>query len=437
MIDIYVLDKNLQVVGVIDSYKSLIWANRYIKIGDCELYLTANSENISLLAIGRYLARSDDDMVCVIKKIEIDTNINEGNYLIVTGYDVKSFLDQRIIWQTERCSNYNLEDFMRRIITNNLISPYYSYTEREFLKENGEQLILLGNKANFTEIITEQVTYKNIGEKIREYCNANQWGYRFVLQDEALRFELYSGTDRSSSVLFSNQYENLASTKYKNDKTHLGNIALVGGAGEGNERIIWEHGSASGVDRFELFVDAKDLSQTTTWKNLTQVYPTTSQGGYGYISGSAKPYLYIMTQIDIQIIDESQLLWLMSVYQGGTIITIDGNRYYRVYNAPISELDTNTPTDETTVKMYEIIYSIYLLNRGVQAVTEYGQKVSFEGSVIPNVTFVYKQDYFLGDVVSVENEYGISANARIIEVVEVLDDKGYSVEPKFEYISTI
>ena len=436
MIDIYVLDKNLQVVGVIDSYKSLIWANRYVKIGDCELYLTANSESISLLTIGRYLARSDDDMVCVIKKIEIDTNINEGNYLIVTGYDVKSFLDQRIIWTTERSNNSNLEDFIRTIVTNNVVYPY-SYETRQFLKENGEQLIFLGDKANFSQVITEQVTYKNVGEKIREYGNTYQWGYKFILTDESFEFQLYSGTDRSSSVFFSNQYENLASTKYKNDKTNLGNAAYVGGAGEGTERLVWNYGYSTGVDRFELFVDAKDLSRSTTWKDLTQSYPTASQGGYGYISGSSSPYSYEMSQVDIQIIEDSQLAWLKSTFPGGEEVTIDGNLYYRAHDAAIAKLETNTPDENTTVTIEEIIYSIYLLNRGGQAVAEYGQKVSFEGSVIPNVTFVYKQDYFLGDVVSVENEYGISANARIIEVVEVLDDKGYSVEPKFEYISTI
>ena len=37
MRDVYILDKNLQSIGIIDGYKSLIWANRYGKLGDCEL----------------------------------------------------------------------------------------------------------------------------------------------------------------------------------------------------------------------------------------------------------------------------------------------------------------------------------------------------------------------------------------------------------------
>lgn len=39
----------------------------------------------------------------------------------------------------------------------------------------------------------------------------------------------------------------------------------------------------------------------------------------------------------------------------------------------------------------------------------------------------------LGDIVTVQNEYGITMNARITEVIETFDENGYSVSPKFEY----
>jgi hypothetical protein len=81
-----------------------------------------------------------------------------------------------------------------------------------------------------------------------------------------------------------------------------------------------------------------------------------------------------------------------------------------------------------------IIYEVYLLTRGYEKLSEYGVVTAFEGTVEPDVTFTYKRDYFLGDVVTVENSYGISLSARIVEVTEVNDDNGYSIEPKFEYL---
>ena len=433
MIDVYVLDQNLEPIGLIDTYKSLIWANRYSEIGDCELYLEASQDNISLLQKGNYLMRQDDDMVCRIRKIEIDTNAEEGNYLTVTATDVKDFLDQRIIWSTMTCDG-NLEDFIRSIVQNTLITP--ALTGRQLTKQNGNQLLYLGNKANFSDVTTEQVSYKNVGEKVRDYCQTYKWGYRVVLNNENLWFQLYKGTDRSDSVFFSDQYENLSSTAYIDDDTNLGNVALVGGEGEGPFRSRNVFGYAEGTERYELFVDAKDIARTITWAELTDMYPTTDEGGQGYISGSASAgYTYKMNYINIQIVDSDQLTWLQTNLPGGTVITVAGNQFYQAYNATIATLVSDSPSDDSSVVLQDIIYSLYLLNRGAEAVAEYGNVVSFEGSIIPDVTFVYKQDYFLGDIVTVENEYGFEANARIVEVVEVNDDTGYSIEPKFEYIS--
>lgn len=433
--DIYVLDENLKPIGEFDSYKSLIWANRYDKAGDCELYVEASVENFSMLSMGRYLTRYDsaDSMTCRINKIELDTDAEAGNYLIVTGTDSKSLLDQRIVWSMMNADG-NLEDFIREMVNKTCINP--ALPARQMLKENGNLLIQLGNKANFDEVTTEQVTYKNVGEKIREYCKTNKWGYRFVLSNGSLWFQLYKGTNRSDEVIFSDQYENLASTKYVDDATNMANVALVAGSGEGSERSRNVSGYAESVERYEIYVDAKDIAQNITWGELTDLYPTTDEGGQGYIASQSGGYVYKMNYLNVQIVDSDQLTQLKINYPSGQEITIDGAAYYQVYNPIIANLPSNSPEDGDSVELWAIVYEVYLLNRGYEKLAEYGEKISFEGSIIPDVTFVYKQDYFLGDIVSVENEYGIQADARIVEIVEVNDENGYSVEPKFEYIQS-
>lgn len=434
--DVYVLDKNLQPIGMFDTYKSLIWANRYNKSGDCELYVEASVQNFALLSMGNYLTRFDsyDSMTCRIKKIELDTDAEEGNYLIVTGTDTKDMLDQRIVWSMMNADG-NTENFIRNMVNLTCINP--NLPARKFLKANGNPLIQLGNLANFTEVTTEQVTYKNVGDKVREYCQTNGWGYRFVINNGSLWFQLYKGTDRSNEVIFSDQYENLSSTKYVDDATNMGNVALVAGSGEGPERSRNVSGYAESVNRYEIYVDAKDIAQNITWEELTDMYPTTDSGGQGYITSQGDGYVYKMNYLNVQIVDSDQLTQLQINYPNGQEITIDGAAYYQVYNAIIANLPSNNPQDSDSVQLWAIIYEVYLLNRGYEKLAEYGEKISFEGSIIPDVTFIYKQDYFLGDIVSVENEYGINANARIVEIVEVNDENGYSVEPKFEYLNTL
>lgn len=56
---------------------------------------------------------------------------------------------------------------------------------------------------------------------------------------------------------------------------------------------------------------------------------------------------------------------------------------------------------------------------------------SFEGNVVPDGNYTLNQDYFLGDVVQVINEYGISATPRIIEIIESEDENGTSTVPTF------
>lgn len=433
MNDVYVLNKSLQMIGVVDSYKSLIWANRYNKIGDCELYVVATNENLNLLQKGYYLMRLDDNMVCQIKKIELDTNAEEGNYLIVYGYDVKQWLDQRVIWSTMNVDG-NVETFIRTMVNNALGNA--SLYARQIVNPAGSRIFYLGDAAGFTEVTTEQVSYKNIGEKVREYCLKYGWGYRVIYSNNIFWFQLYKGTDRTDSVIFSNDYENLSATTYIEDETNMGNVALVAGEGQGSERSRNVSGYAEGVDRYEIYVDAKDISKTITWEALTDLFPTTDQGGQGYISGSATTgYNYKLNYLNVQIVDSDQLTWLQTNYPGGQQVTIDGIDYYQVYNEIVADLPSNSLQDSDNVTLRDLVYMVYLLNRGYEKLAEYGAITSFNGTIEPNTTFVYKQDYFLGDLVTVENEYGISVGARIIEVVEVNDDNGYSVEPKFEYIS--
>ena len=282
------------------------------------------------------------------------------------------------------------------------------------------------------------MSYKNVGEKVREYCAKYNWGYKVILSDNALYFSLYKGTDRSNEVVFSSDFENLQATKYVEDDTNLGNVALVAGAGEGSARSRNVSGYAESLDRYEIYVDAKDLSKTISWGDLKELYPTHDEGGQGSIQqrGTSGYYywVYEMDYIDIAIVDDNQLTELEATYPTGTRRYVDGNLYYRVYSVDIADLPSNVMSENDDVVLRDIVYSVYLLNRGYEKVAEYGRVTSFEGTVEPNTTFVYKQDYFLGDIVKVKNDYGISVNARIVEVVEVNDENGYRVEPKFEYL---
>ncbi|MBQ8824460.1 MAG: siphovirus ReqiPepy6 Gp37-like family protein, partial [Ruminococcus sp.] len=53
----------------------------------------------------------------------------------------------------------------------------------------------------------------------------------------------------------------------------------------------------------------------------------------------------------------------------------------------------------------------------------------FNAEIETSLQFEYKKDWDLGDIVEIETEYGINAQARIIEVIECDDETGYKVAP--------
>lgn len=430
--DVYVLDENLETIGIIDNYKSLIWANRYRDIGDCELYLGAGPDMVELLKIGRYLTREDDGMVCRIKKTEITTSVDDGDFLTVTGYDAKDLLDQRIAWGN-LISDGNAEEFARSLVDGSLGGT--ASAERVMLKPDGTRLLYLDTASGFTDVATDQVSNANIGETIRQFCSKYGWGYRVTLRGGALRLAFYRGTDRSSYVVFSPNYENLIGSDYSDDATGLGNVALIGGDGSGASRTRESVGTVTGIDRVEFFIDGRDISRNISFGELRTQYPLETDGGQGYIYRGQDGDYYMMRLIDIYIYDAEHLAQLQAKYPSGAVVTIDDKEYYELTDATIAKFNGTfswLPTE--SLYMYDNIYLSYLLSMAYAKISEHGEKISFSGDVDPNVTFKYKQDYYLGDIVTVENEYGITRAARIIEIREVNDETGYKMEPIFEYM---
>lgn len=62
-------------------------------------------------------------------------------------------------------------------------------------------------------------------------------------------------------MYFSDEYGNLNNVMYQYNDQNYKNVAIVGGSGEGPERIYVTVGQAEGLDRRELFVDAKDIQK--------------------------------------------------------------------------------------------------------------------------------------------------------------------------------
>lgn len=345
--NINVLNTNFEKISVVDDYTSLMWCKRYADIGALDLEIEASKSNLNLFRKGFYLTRDDDDTIYRIESIEVDTDENGNDNLIVGALDCKCILNQRITWSQVFLNNSDVQAFIKEMLTFNFIAPSDTRRRINLRFDDNAELNGIGVAA------TRQSTYEVIGEKVIELCKTYDLGCKvyFDYETEKFYFKLLQGVDRSINqrvnpcIVFSPNNDNIFSSKYNFDMSKSKNVALVGGEGKGLERKLRQVGDVSGLERREMFVDAGSVS-----------------------------------------------------------------------------------SDGDLVDYYDA-----LINEGKSKLAEKTATSKFEAE-IDSTNYNYKTDYELGDIVTVENKYGVVMNARIVEIIETWDNTGYTLEPIFEYI---
>lgn len=104
-----------------------------------------------------------------------------------------------------------------------------------------------------------------------------------------------------------------------------------------------------------------------------------------------------------------------------------GNARREVY---VDARDASTNDGEIS----ESDYLNQLAARGAEAVAQAPIVETFDGDIDTENTFILDEDYTLGDITTVENEYGIRKNTRVSAIVESWDESGYLVIPTFENV---
>lgn len=347
--DIYVINRQLNVVGVIDKYSSVIWTTRYYKSGDFELCVGATENMLSLLRENFFLVRDKDiteeemHNVMIIKNIELKTDAEEGDTLIVTGKSISSIVGQRVVL-SQTSLRGQVKECIYLVLLENIILP--KLTERKI--EN----LIYEETEGLTDYLEIQVTGDDLETFISEVCQRYSIGWEVFIRGKNFVFKLYKGTDRSYNqtenpyIVFSSDFDNLVNSDYQYITENFKNVAIVAGEGEGAERKKEIVGKASGLNRYETWVDARDISSN---------------------------------------------------------------------NGEINDSE----------------YSRMLRERGNEDLSEFSNNELFDGEADTTTQYVLNRDVFLGDVVQIENDYGINASTRILEVIESEDASGEKVIPTF------
>lgn len=265
--DIYILNTDFEIIGLIDYCASIIWTRRYCQAGDFELYIPVTKEALELLQTGNLAMRADaPESLMVIQNLEVKTDSENGNFITATGASIESYIAKRIVWSQTNLAG-TVAQAIEQLLSENIINP--TNTARKIAGITMEATTV------GTEEIKKQITGDNLLDAIIGILNTYSLGFKLVFTNGALVFQLYKGTDRSYNqeenprVVFSPEFDNFKSSEYKLETAQKKTVALVAGEGEGSARKTQEVGTASGLERIELYVDARDISSTTGDGTLT------------------------------------------------------------------------------------------------------------------------------------------------------------------------
>lgn len=351
--ELFVLNADFESIAVIDTYESMIWTDRYNAYGDFEIYFAMDENLLEYIKEDYYLWLKDSEHSMIIEDIKIDADTEEGNRLIVTGRSLESILERRIIWG-QRIFSGNLQNAIQIMLNENIISP--SVADRKI----ANFIFVPSTDSKITSLtIDNQYTGDDLYTVIKGLCEENNIGFKIVLTDDnQFAFSLYAGADRSYDqtenpyVVFSPNFENIINSNYFSSKAGYRNVTLVAGEGEGASRKTTVVGSASGLDRRELFTDARDISSDT---------------------------------------------------EDGTLSDAE--------------------------------YIAQLRTKGLKNLADHMITTAFEGEVEVTRLFKYGEDFFIGDIVQIANEYGNENSAYISELIISNSDEGLSIYPTFKTIS--
>lgn len=262
-LDLYVFDSSITPLGVIDVVTGLTWLEKFSDAGNFELWCPLNDQNTELLKEDNLLWIGGES-AGVIEFKELTSDEDGTKTIHIQGRLAESYLDYRTIYPTVIMTG-KISNILRRNVYNNLINP--TDTSRKI-----PLIELASDQTAYGPSISYQKTGDTVLLETSRLCEANSLGFRvqFFPRQYKFIFRVYQGTDRTldqsevNPVLFSSDLDDILESNYSHNKSELRNFAYVAGEGSGTSRRVQTVGSAVGLSRRELFVDARDLQSEKT-----------------------------------------------------------------------------------------------------------------------------------------------------------------------------
>ena len=90
--ELYIFNKKLELLGIIDTFTSLRWIRRYYKTGEFELHCALNPNTLDLLKRENIVYKTDDVEAGYVETRQLKIGIDGQEYLEVKGKFLTNYL---------------------------------------------------------------------------------------------------------------------------------------------------------------------------------------------------------------------------------------------------------------------------------------------------------------------------------------------------------
>lgn len=437
-----VLDESMIIQHICEDYKSIVWTERFHGFGDFKLVVPGTLENLKIYQLDFYLYTKNTRKLMIIEQVELNTEYGKESLLTVSGRSLESILDRRVMhpypmWEgTYLCKHERTRGKVKDVVKHytNLL-----FKQRDSLDTSHERYVLgfgwysvdelpegirrgrptsamdIGNievsgdgnvrPMNYAEDWTNHPDYTK-----DPYTMEGSW-YKIVqnltdltMSGWAIEYDgedpyywygyTYNGVNRTFNqgerppVVFSPRYDNLSKATYFKSKVSTRTKIFSGAvkftvptnllfAKDGHNQEYLDQSNDSMMQNNSVTVGRKGLGLREGYLQSPSIEHTN-----GYMQAG-------------------------NGFKG--VATVDPNSIYRqIHEQCNTELWKHMPIE------------------------------MFSGEAAQQSMYVYNEDFFLGDFVQIQNEFGQQDIARVTEYVYTSSDsEGDVFYPTFQSLSDI
>ena len=238
-----VFDLNLNPLGTVFSWISLVWDEYYNALGEAQLELAYTEDNAALVKANRYLSLDGSAHLMLIESVEI-----QKNRLIAYAKDALNILDKRV--STETVGNENGEAAILRVAGEMTPWPRFS----------------VGANQGISDIYTGQIDGGSVLDYALKIAQELDIGLQVLFDRSAKTLTLTCYKPSYDGVIrYAPEWGNMGDIEYTQSTLNYYNVAVVKGtarsvdtSGETSEsviHVITGDVAAEGAARREMYLD--------------------------------------------------------------------------------------------------------------------------------------------------------------------------------------